>query len=83
MATIERKVWLTFPKAQVEQPVIWEMARKFEDLLFDIRQASVTHDLGIMAVLLRGPQETVVAAIEFLRTRGLSVEPVEKNVIES
>lgn len=83
MATIERKVWLTFPKAQVGQPLIWEMAHKFEDLVFDIRQASVTHDLGIMAVLLRGPQETVVTAIDFLRNRGLTVEPVEKNVIES
>ena len=82
MAEIERKVWLTFPKAQVEQPIICQMARKFEALIFDIRQASVSEDLGIMALLLRADADTVGAAIDFLRSKGLTVEPVEKHVIE-
>ena len=78
-----RRCWFTFPtRAQVEQPIIWQMSRKFPGMMFDIRQASVQHEIGIMAVLLSGNQSEVNAAIEFLRSKGVTVEPIEKSVIE-
>ena len=50
-ATFSRRCWFTFPtRTQVEQPIIWQMSRKFPDVSFDIRQASVQHEIGIMAV---------------------------------
>jgi ABC-type methionine transport system ATPase subunit len=66
----------------VEQPIIWQMSRKFPDVVFDIRQASVQNEIGIMAVLLTGPEAQVKAAIEFVRARGVTVEPIEKSVVE-
>jgi ABC-type methionine transport system ATPase subunit len=82
-APYSRKYWFTFPtRAQVEQPIIWQMSRKFPDVVFDIRQASVQHELGIMAVLLSGDESQVKAAVEFLRSKGLTVEPIEKSVVE-
>ena len=78
-----KKCWLTFPsRNQVEQPIIWQMSRKFPDVVFDIRQASVQHEMGIMAVLLEGAESDVNAAIEFLRSKGVTVEPIEKSVVE-
>ena len=78
-----RRCWFTFPtRSQVEQPIIWQMSRKFPEVSFDIRQASVQHEIGIMAVLLTGPETDVKAAIEFLRSRGVTVEPIEKSVVE-
>ena len=78
-----RRCWFTFPtRTQVEQPIIWQMSRKFPDVVFDIRQASVQHEIGIMAVLLSGNQGEVNAAIEFLRSKGVTVEPIEKSVVE-
>ena len=78
-----RRFWFTFPsRTQVEQPIIWQMSRKFPDVVFDIRQASVQHEIGIMAVLLTGREHEVMAAIDFLRKRGVTVEPIEKSVVE-
>jgi L-aspartate semialdehyde sulfurtransferase ferredoxin len=78
-----KRVWLTFPtRNEVEQPIIWQMSRKFPEVSFDIRQASVQNEIGIMAVLLSGKQDEVQGAIQFLRSRGVTVEPIEKSVVE-
>jgi hypothetical protein len=83
MNTFSRRCWFTFPsRTQVEQPIIWQMSRKFPDVTFDIRQASVQHEIGIMAVLLTGKEDEVNGAIEFLRSKGVTVEPIEKSVVE-
>jgi ABC-type methionine transport system ATPase subunit len=78
-----KRCWFTFPsRNQVEQPIIWQMSRKFPDVMFDIRQASVQNEIGIMAVLLSGKEEEVNAAMEFMRSKGVTVEPIEKSVVE-
>jgi ABC-type methionine transport system ATPase subunit len=78
-----KRCWFTFPtRTQVEQPIIWQMSRKFPDVVFDIRQASVQNEIGIMAVLLSGSEMQVNSAIEFVRSKGVTVEPIEKSVVE-
>ena len=81
--TYSKRCWFTFPtRSQVEQPIIWQMSRKFPEVSFDIRQASVQHEIGIMAVLLSGSEAEVLAAMDFLRAKGVMVEPIEKSVVE-
>ena len=58
------------------------MSRNFPNVSFDIRQASVQNEIGIMAVLLSGPEPDVNSAIAFLRSKGVTVEPIEKSVVE-
>jgi len=83
MAQFSKRSWFTFPtRNQVEQPIIWEMSRKFPEVIFDIRQASVQNEIGIMAVLLTGEESEVLGAIAYLRSRGVTVEPIEKSVVE-
>jgi hypothetical protein len=78
-----RRCWFTFGSRQtVEQPIIWQMSRKFPDVVFDIRQASVQNEIGIMAVLLTGSEQDVKGAIDFVRSTGVTVEPIEKSVVE-
>ena len=82
-SSYSKRCWFTFPtRTQVEQPIIWQMSRKFRTVSFDIRQASVQNEIGIMAVLLSGKQNEVQGAIDFLRSRGVTVEPIEKSVVE-
>jgi ABC-type methionine transport system ATPase subunit len=82
-AAFSKRCWFTFPtRKQVEQPIIWQMSQKFPEVVFDIRQASVQNEIGIMAVLLTGPEAQVKAAIEFVRGSGVTVEPIEKSVVE-
>jgi ABC-type methionine transport system ATPase subunit len=81
--SFSKRCWFTFPtRTQVEQPIIWQMSRKFPDVVFDIRQASVQNEIGIMAVLLTGAEAQVNSAIEFIRAKGVTVEPIEKSVVE-
>jgi hypothetical protein len=84
MATpYSKRCWFTFPtRSQVEEPIIWQMSRLYPEVSFDIRQASVQNEIGIMAVLLSGVEKDVNGAIEFLRSKGVMVEPIEKSVVE-
>ena len=83
MTQYSKRCWLTFPtRTQVEQPIIWQMSQKFPKVMFDIRQASVQHEMGIMAVEFQGNEDEVNGAIEFLRGKGVTVEPIEKSVVE-
>ena len=82
-SNFSRRCWFTFPsRNEVEQPIIWQMSRKFPEVSFDIRQASVQNEIGIMAVLLTGSETDVRAAIDFVRSKGVTVEPIEKSVVE-
>jgi len=83
MATTQKRVWLTFgSRALVESPVLWRMSTRFPDVSFDIRQASFHTDVGIMAVLFKGETERLEAALQCLVEQGVTIEPIEKNVIE-
>jgi hypothetical protein len=80
---VSRKYWITFPsRHEVERPIIWEMSRAFPEVVFDIRQASVQHEIGIMAMLLEGEDEQVSGAVKFLKDAGAQVDPIEKSVVE-
>lgn len=72
-----RKCWLSFEGGQQNEPCLWKMTRKFPEVVFDIRQASVQKDIGIMAVLFSGQEDQVDAALQFLIDQGVKVDPVE------
>ena len=76
------RVYLTFPDSLVEEPVIHNMHHEC-DVSFNIRSASVSSEMGLMALEIEGEEEEVRKALDFLVHRGVLVEPVEKNVIES
>jgi len=75
------KLYLTYPKKLVREPLIWQVTRDF-DLVFNIRSASVSEEIGIIAIELDGAEDAIEAAIAWLREQGVTVEPIEKNVIE-
>jgi hypothetical protein len=83
MPTSKKRVWLTFgSRGLVETPALWRMTTQFPDVSFDIRQASVTAEIGIMAVVFEGESERVEAALQCLKDQNVTVEPIEKNMIE-
>ncbi len=75
------KLYLTYPSRLVREPLIYELSRSF-DLMFNIRQASVNEEIGIIAIELDGTNDAIERGIAWLRERGVTVEPIEKNVIE-
>jgi ABC-type methionine transport system ATPase subunit len=75
------KFYLTYPKKLVKEPLIYQMSRKFP-LVFNVRSASVSEEIGIIALELDGSPEHIEAAVAWFREQGVTVEPIEKNVIE-
>ena len=73
----KRKCWLTFEGGRQNEPCLWKTSTKYPDVSFDIRQASVQEDIGVMAVLFTGEQDQVDAALRYLVELGVKVDPVE------
>ena len=78
----QRRLWLMYPPKLIQQPMIWQLGHKFK-IVTNIRQASVTDEIGIVCLEVDGERREVKAAIKWLEKIGVSVEPVEINVIES
>ena len=78
----QRRLWLMYPPKLIKTPVIWELSHKFP-LITNVRQASVTDEIGIVCLELEGERTHLKAAITWLEKQGINVEPVEINVIES
>ena len=81
MALETQRLWLTFDGESSRKPLICEMSRNF-DITFNIRNASVTASVGIIALELEGDREVVKQAVAWLEAHGVQVEPVEINTIE-
>ena len=77
MPTTTRKCWLTFEGGKQNEPCLWNMTRRFPGVVFDIRQASVQQDIGIMAALFEGEEAEVHSALDYLVEQGVKVDPVE------
>ncbi len=81
MAEFTGRYWLTFDKESGKRPIICEMSRKF-DIVFNIRQSSVSEETGVIALQLEGARKTVDDAIVWLESEGVQVKPVEIQTIE-
>lgn len=81
MARETQRLWLTFDGESSRKPLIYEMSKKFE-VIFNIRNASVTPTIGIIALELEGERDVIKQSVAWLEANGVQVEPVEINTIE-
>ncbi|MEO7298730.1 MAG: NIL domain-containing protein [Verrucomicrobiota bacterium] len=78
----QTRLWLMYPAKMITRPVIWEIGKKFP-VVTNVRQVSVTDEIGIVSLELSGNRPDIKSAIRWLEKLGIKVEPVEINVIES
>lgn len=76
----QQRLWLMYPPKLIKKPFIWEVGHKFK-ITTNIRQASVTDEIGIVCLELQGKRAEVDRAIAWLEKSGVNVEPVEIGVI--
>ncbi len=81
MERLRERYYLTYPKSLIREPLLYQLVKKF-DLVFNIRGASVSEEMGLVAVEFEGSSEQIEHALAWLRQSGVTVEPIEKNVIE-
>ncbi len=79
---VQQRLWLMYPPKHITDPIIWEVGHKFP-VKTNVRQASVTDEIGIVCLEISGPRAAIKAAIKWLEKIGVKVEPVEIGVIES
>ena len=68
-----RKVFLTFPENLIQDPVLYELAKTF-NVRTNIRGASVTQQLALVALEIDGEEPDVAAAIGHLEQMDVQVE---------
>ncbi len=78
---MKKKVYLTYPKELVKEPLLFQAGHLFK-VVTNIRQATVSDKIGLVALELEGEPEDIDKAINFLVEKGVKVEPIELDIIE-
>ena len=78
---MKKRVYLTCPKEQVKEPLLYYVGKNF-NVMTNIRQASVSDKIGLVALELEGEPEEIEKAIQFFIEKGVKVEPIELGIIE-
>ena len=77
---VQQRLWLMYPPKLIKKPFIYEVGHKFK-VVTNIRQATVTDEIGIVCLELDGKHGEVAKAITWLENQGVNVEPVEIGVL--
>ena len=73
---------LIFPTHLIKEPVIHRMAKQF-DVVFNLRRAKITENVGEIVLQLEGEPAVVTKAVDWLKAQGLKVDPVTHDTLES
>jgi ABC-type methionine transport system ATPase subunit len=77
-----KRLKLTFPQNLIKEPIIFTMAKKF-DVMPNIRRAKVTESVGEVVLELEASEKKLEEGIAYLRERGVAVELVEGDSVNS
>jgi len=78
---LKKRYYLTYPKELVKEPLLYNVGQKFK-VVTNIRQATVSDTIGLVALELEGTESEVEKAVKFLTDKGVKVEPIELDIIE-
>ena len=76
-----QRFYLTYSQEKIKDPIIYAVGHKFK-VVTNIRGASVSDHIGIVALELDGDEAEIERAVKWISSQGVKVEPIEKNVIE-
>jgi molybdopterin synthase sulfur carrier subunit len=80
-STAKRRVTLFFPPGLIKEPVIYNIGQRYR-LITNIRSANVSENVGWVTLEIDGEEEEYSKALCYLNEVGVTVKPVEKDVIE-
>ncbi len=77
----QMKVRLTFPETLINEPVIFNLSRKFQ-VVTNIKRANVEEKVGWVILELTGETDEIDKGIAWLKEIGVRVDPVEADIVE-
>ncbi|MSQ12466.1 MAG: FeS-binding protein [Dehalococcoidia bacterium] len=76
-----RRIKFTFPHPLVTEPVIYELGKKFP-VVTNIRRADVREKFGWVILELTGEEADIERSLEWVRSKGVRVDPASGDVVE-
>jgi len=77
---MEKKFVMHFPPILIDKPIISTIVRKY-DLEFNILKAFVSpEEEGTLVIELKGKEENLNKAIEEVKNKGVSIQPIESDI---
>ena len=74
-----RKYFCTFPQELIKEPIISHTLNAEFGVIPNIRAASITEQMAMVAVEIEGDQTKIDEAVIYLRERGVTVEEIQEN----
>ena len=74
-----RKYFCTFPQALIKEPIISHHLNAQFGVIPNIRAASITEQMAMVAVEIEGSPEQIEQAVVYLRERGVTVEAIQED----
>ncbi len=80
---VSKKIVIRYTPDTVQQPVIYQLVKQY-NLVFNILKARIfPRREGVIVLELSGPKENFDHGIQFLKEKGLKVEPLSKSVSQN
>ncbi|MFW0884174.1 NIL domain-containing protein [Candidatus Acidulodesulfobacterium sp. H_13] len=77
----KKKFYLNYPQEVIKEPLIYLVGKNY-NVITNIRSASISNDIGIIAIELEGESPEIEKAVKFLESKGITVEPIVLDVVE-
>ena len=71
-----RKFFCTFPQHLISEPIVSHTLGLRFGVIPNIRAASITDTLALVAVEIEGEEEAIELSVAYLRERGVRVEEI-------
>lgn len=73
-----RKFFCTFPQHLISEPIISHTLGARFGVIPNIRAASITETLALVAVEIEGDEQKILEAVDYMRQRGVKVEEMSE-----
>ncbi len=73
-----RKYFCTFPQELIKEPIISHTLNAQFGVIPNIRAASITEQIAMVAVEIEGSLDQIDKAVIYLRERGVTVEEIRE-----
>ncbi len=71
-----RKIFCTFPQQLISEPIVSHTLGEKFGVIPNIRAASISDTVALVAVEIEGEEGAIKQSIEYLRERGVKVEEI-------
>lgn len=71
-----RKIFCTFPQQLISEPIVSHTLGEKFGVIPNIRAASISDTVALVAVEIEGEEAAIKQSIEYLRERGVKVEEI-------